>query len=125
MIRDDRDDGGEKDHKGDDDDDKSAKDIYWRLSLGVSRSPGQPHMVHNYPLQTKFQNIKNCVPFLIVCLSAPLNNSTPRTWSSNLQELCQKAFLANLSLFFLASANDILWEDGWMFESFPELESAE
>ena len=73
----------------------------------------------------KISKCKKCVPFLIVCLSAPVNNSTPRTWSSNLQELCQKVFLANVSLFFLASANDILWEDGWMFESFPELESAE
>ena len=70
-------------------------------------------------------NISKFEKNVFLFLSAPVENSTPRTWSSNLQELCQKAFLANLSLFFLASANDILWEDGWMFESFPELESAE
>ena len=104
--KDDKDDKDDKDENDNNDDNeqmmmtKELGDIYRRLSLGVSRSPGQPHMVQNYPLQTTFQNVKKCVPFLIVCLSAPVNNSTPRTWSSNLRELCQKVFLANLSLFF-------------------------
>ena len=106
MIRDNRDDDGEKDDKDDKDDknDKGDKndndnnddneymmmtkmlgDIYWSLSLSVSRLPGQPHMVHNDPVQTKFQNLKKMCSFSFQRL---WKTSTPRMWCSNLQELC-------------------------------------
>ena len=73
--KDDKNDNSDKDDKDDNDDNdnnddneqmmmtKELGDIYRRLSLGVSRSPGQPHMVHNYPHQTKFQNVKNVFLF--------------------------------------------------------------
>ena len=65
----DKDDKGDKNDNDNNDDNeymmmtKMLGDIYWSLSLSVSRLPGQPHMVHDYPLQTKIQNVKKCVPF--------------------------------------------------------------